>query len=105
MYIIVFEAEDKGWIMGGSTFLDMAEKTYKKINELSIEYGYGNSHKIIETTNFIKSYNIRNKKYLSNFVLSTSDGCASIYIVEIGKVYQTIDSFIAFREFPIELFK
>lgn len=106
MYIIALEIAREGKILGiydnfkdGKVVWDRIEKLLYSLNIGAILINHKEEFQIIRT------YDIKNEFYISRgFANMSTDGEFSSYLIELGKKWDTLDSFIADRNFQTEMF-
>lgn len=106
MYIIALEIARQGKILGvyekfedAKCVWDRIEKLLELLSIMAILINHKAEFQILKT------YEIRNELYLfRDYKLMTSDGEFILFIIEIGKKWDTLDSFIADRNFQTEMF-
>lgn len=106
MYFIALEIERKGHVLGmydnfeeGKMVWDRIEKLLDSLPILTILIYHKDEFPIIRT------YDIKNELYISRGCAeNTSDGVFSHYLIELGKKWKDLDSFITDRSFQTEMF-
>ena len=106
MYIIALEINRKGHVLGmydnfeeGIMVWDRIEKLLYSLNIWAILINYKEEFPIIRT------YDIKNEFYIfRGYAKMSSDGEFSSYLIELGKKWENLDSFITDRSFQTEMF-
>jgi hypothetical protein len=95
-YFVVVETEKYGYILGACDTYDSAFKLYTK----SEHYFNYTSGAIDRGLTKLKKYKLNNDPYINRGDLfSSSTGIISIYLIEIGIKWKSIEHFIADREY------
>ena len=106
MYIIALEIAREGKILGiydnfedGKMVWDRIEKMLYSLTIWAILINHKEEFPIIRT------YDIKNEFYISRgYSNMSSDGEFSSYLIELGKKWENLDSFITDRSFQTEMF-
>lgn len=106
MYIIALEIARQGNILGTYENFEDAKCAWDRIEKLLellsisvILIKYKEEFQILNT------YEIKNEFYLNcGYKHMSTDGEFSSYLIELGKKWDTLDSFIADRNFQTEMF-
>lgn len=106
MYIIALEIIRKGHVLGMYDNFEDGKMVWDRLEELLYSLNIGTiliNYK--EEFPIIRSYDIKNEFYIGRgFVNMSSDGEFSSYLIELGKKWVNLDSFITDRSFQTEMF-
>lgn len=95
-YFVVIETEKYGYILGACDTYNSAFELYTK----SEHYFNYTSGAIDRGLTKPKKYNLNNDPYINrSYLISSSTGFVSIYLIEIGIKWRSIEHFIADREY------
>lgn len=95
-YFVGIELETDGFIAGEFDSFDEASNFFDKCTAVYFEISLDSARKYLKKC---RKYKCNNEPFVIYFRMQQSDGYCSIFLIKIGDKWNSIDHFIADREY------